>query len=246
MIYYLTIALQGFCIYHAYRSRSQYYWFFLIIFLPVLGSLVYLFTQVFSEKDINKVQDELVLLVNPTKKISDLEKKFQFNDSFENRVALGDAYLEGNFFDAAIEKYEESLNGVFKNDFYVISNLIKAYYAKNDYEMVIEYAQKIIDKKEFKLSKNQFLYALALEKIGKLDEAEENLKQINIRYSNYEERVFLGNFLLRRDKEDLAKEVFEEILLEAQYMTRPNKKLNRIWVQQAQEAIKQISKKDTP
>ncbi len=238
MVYYFTIALQGFCIYHAYRNRSQYYWFLLIIFLPVIGSLIYLFTHVFSKKDIDKVQDELVSLVNPTKKISDLEKKFQFNDSFENKVALGDAYLEGGFFDAAIEKYKASLQGVFKNDFYVISNLIKAYFEKKDYIKVIEFAQRIIDKKEFKLSKTQFFYVISLEKIGRLDEAEENLNQMNIRYSNYEERVFLGHFLLRRNKEDLAKEIFEEILVEAQHMTKLNKRLNKFWIQKAEEGLK--------
>lgn len=112
MLYYVIIALQGFCIYHGYKNKREYYWFLLIILLPAIGCLIYLFTQVFSERDINKVQNELTSLVNPTKKITDLEKKIQFIDSFESRVGLGDAYLESGFFNAAIEKYEASLEGV--------------------------------------------------------------------------------------------------------------------------------------
>lgn len=74
----------------------------------------------------------------------------------------------------------------------------------------------------------------------KFDEAEESFKEVDVRYSNYEERVFFGHFLIKRNKKELAKEIFEEILNESQYMTKPNRKKNRIWVQEAKDTLNQI------
>ncbi|TMU50504.1 hypothetical protein FGG15_19295 [Flagellimonas algicola] len=69
MYYYAIIALQGFCVYHCYTNRNNYYWIFAIIFLPVIGCILYLFTNVFQKRDIEKVQESLVTAINPSKKL---------------------------------------------------------------------------------------------------------------------------------------------------------------------------------
>ena len=76
MLYYLILLFQGICIYHAFRNHKPYYWFFLIFFLPVIGCLIYIFTQIFNKSDIDKAQRDLTLFVNPTKRVTDLEKNW--------------------------------------------------------------------------------------------------------------------------------------------------------------------------
>ena len=77
MQYYLIIALQGFCVYHCVVNKNHYYWIFAIIFLPVIGSVLYLFMNVFRKSDIDKAQESLTSVIQPTKKIMDLEKEVQ-------------------------------------------------------------------------------------------------------------------------------------------------------------------------
>ena len=79
--------------------------------------------NVFQKRDLVKVQENIATTINPTKKIRDLEKKFKFSTTFENQVALADAYLEAGMYTKAIQNYEASLKDVFKKDFYVISKL---------------------------------------------------------------------------------------------------------------------------
>jgi len=83
MYYYIIIALQAYCAYHCYTNRNEYYWYFVILFLPLIGCLAYLFINVIRSSDVEKVQDNLVSVIKPTKKINDLKKKFKFAETFE-------------------------------------------------------------------------------------------------------------------------------------------------------------------
>lgn len=237
MYLYLIIALQAFCLYHLYKNRNSYYWAFLIFFIPVIGCLIYLITQVYNRDDAEKITSEITHIINPSKKVKDLEKRLQFSESYQNRINLADAYLEIEDYNNAIPHYLEALEDSSQNDFYAIKQLIEAYFNIEDFETVILYVEKIKDRSEFKKSRAQFLYGLALEKVGKLEEAEENLKQIDIRYSFYEERLVYAKFLLSRDKKDQAKEVLEDVYTESQHMTKPNKRIYRITILEVEKLL---------
>ncbi len=226
MFYYLIIVLKGYCLYHAYKNSNPYYWYFLIFFIP-FGSIIYILTQVYNKRDVEKIQDGIVSIINPTKKVRDLEKRLEFSDSYQNRVDLADAYLEIKDFSNAIKYYLEALEDHFENDLYVIKQLMEAYFKAEDFDKVILSAEKIKNHSEFKKSRLQFLLGQALERIGKLDEAEDNLKQIDIRYSFYNERLIFAKFLIRRDKIEEAQEVLNEMSNESQHMTKLNKRLYR-------------------
>lgn len=227
MYYYLTIALQVFCFYHVYKNRNPYYWYFIIFFIPIFGSIVYVITQVYNRHDAKKITSELTHIINPTKKVKDLEKQLQFADTYQNRVNLADAYLEIKDFEKAITYYLEALEDDFENDLYVTKQIIEAYFKTEDFKGVILNAEKIKTHPEFKKSRAQFLYGLALERIGDLDEAEANLKAIDIRYSFYDERLVFAKFLISRGKIEYAKTILDEIYMESKNMTKPNLKLFR-------------------
>ncbi|EPR74948.1 putative membrane protein [Winogradskyella psychrotolerans RS-3] len=67
-MYYLLIIVQVFCLYHAYKNRKPYYWYFLIFFIPAIGSLIYIITQIYNKSDAEKIQEEITTVLNPTKK----------------------------------------------------------------------------------------------------------------------------------------------------------------------------------
>lgn len=240
MPYFLIIALQAFCIYHAIKNRNEYYWYFLILFLPVIGSIIYLVTQVFNKKDLDVVQNEIVSVINPTKKVNDLKKQVAFVDTFQNRVLLGDALYEIKDYQSGIKEYETALNGNYIQDAGVVKKLLEGYYQTHQFDKVIFCAEQINSKPDFKGSRSQFLYGLALEKQGRSDEAEENLKPIDQRYSNYEERYILAQFLIERGKKAEGKEILEEIISESQHMSKPNRNKYRAVVNDVKKLITSI------
>jgi len=241
MPYYLILLFQGYCLYHMYKNRNPYYWAFLIMFLPIIGCIIYLITQVYNKRDAEKLTSEITSIINPTRKIKDLEKRLQFSETYQNRVNLADALLEIKDYNNAISNYLEAIEGNYQNDLYIFQNLIECYFRVEDYDNVILYAEKIKTHSEFNKSRSQFLYGLALEKIGNLEEAEVNLKAIDIRYSFYNERLVYAKFLLSRNKTKEGKDVLEEIYAESQHMTKQNKRLFKATTQDVEKLLKEMN-----
>ena len=240
MYYYLIIALQGFCVYHCYTQRNSYYWILAIIFLPVIGSLLYLFMNVIQKRDIEKAQESIVTVINPSKKIKDLEKRLKFSETFENRVALADAFLDESMFDEAIEHYKASLKDVFENDFYVLTRLQEAYYYAAKFKESISIAERIRENPSFAKSKASFLYGMALEKEGDIERAESFLRNFDAPYNYYMERLELARFLIRNDKIKDGKIIYQEMVTESENMSKQNLRNTRSIIKKAKEELNQL------
>lgn len=237
MIRFFTpvLILQLFCLYHAYKNKKDAFWYYLIFILPLIGAIIYLITQVFNKADIEKVTDEIATAIIPSKKVKDAEKRLAFADTFQNRVALADAHFENGNFEEASAHYNAVLKGNFQNDFYVISQLISAKNHMQCYEEVIQLAEKVKNKQEFKNSKTQYVYGLALDAVGRTGEAEENLKTIDQRYSNYAERLMLAKFYERNGKSAATIEILDDIIAESEHMSAHNKRMYRFVIQEVKK-----------
>lgn len=240
MYYYFIIALQAYCLYHLYTNRNAYYWWFVIFFLGPIGCAIYLITQVYNKRDAEKITDNIANVMNPTKKVRDLERRLEFSDSYQNRLNLADAYLEIKDYDNAITQYLEVLEDKSQNNFYATKQLIESYFNIEDCEKVVFYAEKIKNHPEFKKTRTQFVYGLALERIGKMQEAETHLRQIDVRYSFYEERLILAKFLLSIKKTEDAKEILNDISTESSHMTKPNQRLYRTTILEVDKLLKEL------
>ncbi|OIQ18798.1 tetratricopeptide repeat protein [Lacinutrix sp. MedPE-SW] len=240
MAYYLIVAFQAFCIYHLIKNRNDYYWIFLIIFLPLIGCIIYLVTQVYNKRDANKIQENITNILVPTKRVNDLKKQLEFSDTYQNKVNLADAYFEMNDFENAIKYYEDAIKDESQNNYFLKAQLVKANYHAKNYKQAVAYANAIKKDAQFKKSKTQFTYGLALEQLGEVNAAEEQLKAIDVRYDNYNERLVLAKFLINRNKTNEAKVLLEEISDEAKHMTKPNKQKFRSTVAEVEKLLKNM------
>lgn len=240
LYYYFILALQGYCLYHAYKNKSNYYWFFIIIFIPLLGCLVYIFTHVINKNDVSNIAEEITTIINPTKKIKALEKELEFSNTFQNKINLADAYAENTDYKNAILYYENALKSNFKDDPFTLNKLIKCYFNIKNFDKVIECSNKINIEKDFKES--VFYLGLSLENKGNIEDAENQLRKVNKRFSNYEERLELAFFFIRNKKKLDAKEICQDILSEINSMAKQNKRKYRFVTQEAEKIINEIDK----
>lgn len=237
MYLYLMLALKFYCFYHYYKNKTEYYWIFVILFIPVIGPLLYIITHVYNKRDAEKITNEITHIINPTKKVKDLEKQLEFSESYQNRVNLADAYFEIKDYDNALPHYLEALEDSSQSDFYISSKLVEIYFLTEDYNKAIDHGDSIKDHSEFKKSKTQFIYGLTQEKLENFEAAESNLREIDVRYSFYEERLILSKFLISRDKTEDAKAILEDVFAESKHMTKPNKRLYRNTVLEVEKLL---------
>lgn len=238
MLYYLLIAFQAFCIFHVYKTRNDYYWYFVIFFVPLIGGIVYVVTQVLNKNNINNTLDEITAVINPTKKIKDLEKNLSFSDTFQNKINLADALAENKEYEKAILYYEQALTGKYENHPHTLNKALKCYFQVENYNKVVDYASKLDLEKSF--SDSLCVYAISLEKCGFIDEAEIHFKKTDKRYSNYAERLELSRFLVRRNKEDDAKEVLNEVITEINNMIEANQRKYKYIYRESQKLMSEI------
>ncbi|MEO5564039.1 MAG: hypothetical protein ABIR18_11405, partial [Chitinophagaceae bacterium] len=161
--YIITIVLQVICVIHCIRKGKQNYWIWLIVFIPIIGCLVYFFTEILNSRDIRQVQSGMGDVLNPGGRVKKLENNLRFSDTFNNRVELADAYLAAGQTPRAIDLYESSLTGNFTENEYVLSKLIVAYYQTKQFEKLVPIAKKIYNRPQFARSKPHICYAMALE-----------------------------------------------------------------------------------
>lgn len=225
MSYYLIIALQIACAYHVYRTQNQTYWYFVVLLLPVLGSVIYIVTQMIQRKHVESVQKEIIQTFNPTKKVSDLEAKVAFADTFQNRLSLADGYAEMLAFAKAETEYITALQGSHANDYYGQCQLLAAYYAQEKYTEAIEVGKRLETNTAFEGSAIQFTYGLSLAKGKNHTAAEKVMIKVDKRYSNYRERLILAEYFIDQEKTKEAQEILLELQSEAAYMTKPNLRL---------------------
>jgi hypothetical protein len=239
--YYITIGLQAICAIHCLRRGNMNKWLWIIIFLPVVGSLIYIFTEMFTGNDVHKVQSGMGAVFNPSGKIKKLEEQLRFTDTFANKVALADAYLEAKQIQKAITLYESCLSGNFTTNEYVNIQLINAYAEIKQYDKIIPLAQQIYNLPQFIRSRAHMLYAIALSYTGDAAAAEKEFVLLKGRFSNYESRYRYGSFLLRMGRNEDAKKLFEEMLQEVAHLNGNEKRENRIWFDYAKEDLKKIN-----
>jgi len=211
------------------------YWYFIIFFIPLVGCIIYLLTQVINKRDVTQITEEITTIINPTKKIKELESALAFSKTFQNKINLADAYAQNKDYKKAITTYENALESNFKEDPHTINKLIICYFKTQNYDKVIAYAPKINLQKDFK--ETIFFYGLALEQKDSLENAEIQLRKLDIRYSNYNERLELSKFLSRQNKTAASKEILKEIIAEINTMTKVNARKHRNILTEAEKKL---------
>jgi hypothetical protein len=233
--YYLIIILQAVCVIHCVRKGNQSKWIWLIVFLPLIGGLVYIFSEMLTKRDLNVVQSNISTVVFPTARLKELERKLEFSNTFDNKVALADGYLAAGMTDKAVALYESSLVGVFSDNYYVLTKLIEAYTEQGRTDDILKVAAIARKSPEFNKSHAHVLYALALERAGRKADAEKEFLTMKGTYSNFEGRFNYAQFLGRDSRNQEAAEIYSEILEEASHMSRGEGRNNREWFRKAKE-----------
>ena len=238
--YAIVIILQAICVIHCLRNRTSNNWIWLIVFLPLIGCLIYFFSEILTRSQMRNFQSGFGEMISPSGSIKKLEDNLRFSDTFQNRVSLADAYLRNRQYDKAIELYESSLTGVFEENEYALAQLAIAYYEAKNYEGVIKTANKLYSRPQFNRSVVHVYYAISLAATGMNEKAEQEFQKMNIQFSNFEARYYFAQFLVSQQREEDATILLLNIQDEFPRLSPVEKRENREWYTKAKEYLNHI------
>ncbi|MEI9918466.1 MAG: hypothetical protein WDO14_06655 [Bacteroidota bacterium] len=240
--FYLLIALQGFCLYHAYQHRTDQKWYYLIIFIPYIGCFIYLYDAFYTRRSVTEVSEVLKQVVNSNYKIDQLEKDALFNDSATNNIRLADAYIEAGRYAEAVDLYNTCRVGFLADDESLQRKLLRALYLNNEFDKVEALGSELANTKAFKNSEERIGLAWALHKLGKTEQARQHFEDMNRTFTNYASRQAYCEFLIATNDLTAAKALASELAHEFTMMKAPERRIHRDVIRQVADLQQSLGK----
>jgi len=221
------ILVQIFCLYLAYKRNEQQKWFWIIIFFPFIGSLIYLYDTFYSRKNLENLTEEVKSSLSNNYKIKKLEREIVFSDTVSKRIELADEYMRCDDYSKAAKLYESCLEGIYENDTELLMKLIRVNFYLENYEEVIKYGEEISEDKSFKNSDEKVAFAWAYYRQGNSERADSIFQELDVGFSNYNQRMEYAKYLKETGNDELASEKFQELIAEIDSMNNYERKLKR-------------------
>ena len=225
--FYPLLVLQGFCLYHAYKNRTDQKWYWLIIFFPYIGCFIYLYDAFYSRRNVGTIAEGLKQVVNSNYKIDRLEREAKFSNSTKNKIDLADAYLENGRIQEAVDMYEECSGGYMADDEPLKRKRLHALFLNNQFEKCILLGRELSGTKQFKDSYERISFASALHHEGFTDEALKHFEEMDRSFTNYDHRYAYCLFLISIGKTTEANEKLAEMIDEINHMKSLERKTHR-------------------
>lgn len=240
--YFISLILQGFCVFHCMRKGHSTQWLWLIIFLPFIGSLVYLFTVVFTRDKLSSMTTNVNTAVRPHGNPKQLERNLKFSDTFQNRMLLANCYQAMGRNEEALALYEQNRQGLFADSPELITAMMSSYYQVNDYSKVSELADLVNKHPDFIRSEAHLSYAKSLEQLGRNEEAESEFKRFDTRYADFQGKYTYACFLEKQKRFSEAIQLLKTSMDESRHMSYKEKRNHAFWIRQISAKIKELEK----
>lgn len=236
--YYIAIPLQVLAIIHALKTGRRQ-WLYLLIFLPLIGALIYFFMEVWPEIRRGTFTTDLQRYFFPNQKINEWTRRVQISDNVTNKLGLSNAYAEQKQYDKAIELAKSCLNGLYADDPAIHLQLARQYFHNDQYPESLHHFDTLnsINKNRFGVMEDDLLYVRAQEGIGLNDVADEGYRRVIRIHHSLEARYYYGLFLKKQQKKDEAREQFQAIRDEIKLLPRY---LKRRYAQWSRRALKEL------
>jgi len=213
----IPLALIVICVVHAVRRGNVFPWIYIIVFLPGIGSLIYIAIEIIPElirgRAAARLKSGAAAAIDPNRSFREAHRAAELVGSVDSKRALAEQYMARGAYGDAVEIYRATAVGQFKDDPALLMGLARAQFMNGDPAG----AQVSLDALQaadpnFVSGEAHLLYARALEGQGKNDEAIAEYRRVVPYFSGEEARARFAMLLDKTGAHDEAREVYREIL----------------------------------
>jgi len=240
--FYTPILLvQMYCLYHAYTSNTDRKWFWIIIFFPIIGSLIYLYDTFFNRNNIDNISEGVKNAFISNYKIDKLEKQLKYSDTVSNKTELADEHFLAGNYDRSLTLYKSCLNGVHQEDSKILSRILNILYLQKDYQSAINYGEQIQEENLFNNSEEKIALAWSYYHLENYTMAEKKFKEMDLRFSNYKQRFEYANFLSLTNKSSESGLKLQDLINEIDAMDNFEKRSKKFIYKEIKNKAQQLS-----
>lgn len=237
----LLLILPLICLVHIIRHKQTFWWVFLVLFFPLVGSLLYIFGVMFSSGGQTEFQRPLSRKNFYQEKLRELQERLEQADTLDIRAEMGETYLQLKEPAKAKECFQHCLQGAYSQDPYFLYGLAQACYALQELPEALEAIEDTMhsELKDY-LQERQFLQAKILDDLQRYDEALELYDEVNDKLATPESRYRHLVILKRLGHQEEADALL--LALNRQILTLPREERNQAqeWLELAQKALAEL------
>jgi hypothetical protein len=140
----LPYLLQLLCIVHIVRTGREYFWIYIIIFVPIVGGLAYIVVEILPSlirgrgrglaRSPSTYVDIVVRSISPTARLKRFERDVVFSPTHDNKRILADEYLACGDHEKALAIYQALASGTWSKDPELTFLRAKCLYALGKYK----------------------------------------------------------------------------------------------------------------
>jgi hypothetical protein len=181
----LSVLVQAFFVIHVFRTGRPYWWAFIILSAPVLGSVVYYLVEIFpgsrEQRSADRLARDIARGFNPTRELNRRLEALEMSPSAANKVAAAEEYVRCGGYAKAAELYESALEGVHASDPVLLLGLAGAHVGLGTFREALRALDRLeAADPEFRSHEALLLRARAHEGLGENDAA---LGRLRITYA---------------------------------------------------------------
>jgi hypothetical protein len=211
----LGLLLYAGCIIHAIRTGRINYWLFILIFLPGLGSILYLLFEVLPglrhSHTARRAASSLGAALDPNRRLRESRANLEVVDTAENRRQLAEERMKRGQWAEAEALYRAALVGPLADDPALLIGLAKALAGRGDHQGAFDAIERLYraDPK-YESREARLIRARALEGLGRTQEAADAYRTLIGYTLGPEAQVRYGLMLKKLGEGPHAREAFAE------------------------------------
>jgi hypothetical protein len=235
MLYLLIPLLQIICVVHVVRTGRPWMWIYILLFLPGLGVIAYAIVEIlpgfFGSRTARNLQSSAVSTLDPGRELRHRRQALDEADTVDNRRLLAEALVADRQYAEAMELYRGTLTGIHADDPGMLLGMARAAYGTGQYELALQTVLQLGETNpRYQPVEAQLLHAMALEKLGRDDEAADDYAALVTHAPGEEVRCRYALLLKRHGDRNAAKALFDEILNRSRRSPRHYRRQQSEWI----------------
>lgn len=202
---------------HAMKTGRPFYWLYILIFVPAIGSIAYILFELVPElaqtRRARKVTTDLGTIMDPDREWRRRREAAQLTDSVGAKRAFAEECERKGMWGDAIALYRGAATGLFADDPAVLVPLARAELGSGDGKAALATLDALrAAHPKLRDQEAHLIYARALEAEDRLEEAAHEYEALAGYYAGLEARTRYGLLLLRQGDPAKARRLFEEVV----------------------------------
>jgi hypothetical protein len=238
----LVFGLQLLCLAHVMRTGRHCQWLFIILGLPLVGCLAYLFLEILPDLRHSRAASQAVRdigsVIDPERDLREMTQRLAEADTVENRAALAEECLRRGRAADAKQLFQSCLTGIHAMDHVLMLGLARARFALDDHAGACETLDRLrAAHPDLSCAEGHLLYARSTEQQNEIEQALLEYAALADYYPGEEARCRLALLLQKTGRVAEAKTLFEQVVRSVERASKFYYRSERDWYEVARRNL---------